>query len=124
MSRLSARNDPATGGPLGFLVLVLVFCPVLVTSSEAPIANHVSLIRIDVEGYELPVLQAALDTIRGWQPAIIVEMLAGEVYEQASPELREPVEAIRGLLGGLGHERISISGEGGCDYLALYKRDR
>lgn len=85
--------------------------------------RNVSLIKIDVEGYELAVLQGAVETIRAWHPAIVVEILAGEIYEQAPAELRAHVEATRELFDQLGYELIRISCEGGCDYLGLYMGD-
>jgi FkbM family methyltransferase len=39
-----------------------------------PHAINIDLIKIDVEGYELPVLRGATETIKRWKPVILLEL--------------------------------------------------
>src|SRR5262249_27695046 len=52
--------------------------------------NNVSLIKIDVEGYEMEVLKGAMETIKRNKPVLIVEIFF-------SPELNKRLEEIQSL---------------------------
>jgi len=86
--------------------------------------SNVSMIKIDVEGFQIPVLLGGLQTIRTWHPAIIIEILGGNRYEQLLPRFQKDVDTTRQILEQLGYELTLISCEGGCDYLALYKGEK
>ena len=79
--------------------------------------HNVSLIKIDVEEYEGPVLMGAMETIRAWHPAIIVEILGTTVYDQAPYETRRSIDRTRQLFKELDYDLTYISG---ADYLGLY----
>lgn len=53
--------------------------------------DRVSLLKIDVEGYENEVLAGAGDTIRRNRPVILLEIMGGEDYETASVDVRERI---------------------------------
>lgn len=67
--------------------------------------SNISLIKIDVEGYEIEALKGAKETIKRNKPVIIVEVFGG-------PEQEEKLNFIRSL----GYE---ISHLGGEDYLCI-----
>ena len=55
--------------------------------------KRVSLLKIDVERYENEALDGAMDTIRRNRPAILIEIMGGEDYETASPDVRDRIHA-------------------------------
>jgi FkbM family methyltransferase len=83
--------------------------------------KNVSLIKIDVEEYEGPVLLGAVQTIRAWRPAIVVEILGTDIYDRLSPAQRASIDRTRRLLEELDYELDLISCDGGCDFLALHR---
>ena len=86
--------------------------------------SNVSLIKIDVEGYQIPVLLGAEKTIRTWHPVIIIEILGGNRYEQLLPKFQKDCDKTKEILEQLGYELTLISCLGECDYLALYKGEK
>lgn len=78
--------------------------------------EQVSLIKIDVEGFELPVLDGAEDTIRRNRPVLIVEIMGGYDYETAPPEARLQIDVTRWRIAGLGYKVERVKKQ---DYLAL-----
>ena len=54
--------------------------------------NGVSLIKIDVEGYELEVLKGALQTLERCRPSIILELWSDDQYERMRKETIEWLE--------------------------------
>ena len=53
--------------------------------------EQVSLLKIDVEGYEDQVIEGAIDTIRRNRPVIVLEIAGGHDYATASPAVRERI---------------------------------
>ena len=53
--------------------------------------ERVSLLKIDVEGYENEVVEGAVDTIRRNRPVIILEIAGGQDYATAPPAARERI---------------------------------
>ena len=81
-----------------------------------------SLIKIDVEEYEGPVLLGAMQTIRAWHPVLVIEILGTDIYDRLPPEKRASIDRTRRLLAELDYELGLISCDGGCDFLATYRR--
>jgi FkbM family methyltransferase len=78
--------------------------------------EQVSLIKIDVEGFELPVLDGAEETIRRNRPVLIVEIMGGYDYETAPPDARMQIDVTRWRIAGLGYTVQRVKKQ---DYLAL-----
>lgn len=78
--------------------------------------KHVSLVKIDVEKYEDPVLDGAVATIRANLPVILVEIQGGHPIETATPEFVKRIKATIAKVTGLGYQVKRVLGE---DYLAL-----
>lgn len=80
--------------------------------------EQVSLIKIDVEGFELPVLDGAEETIRRNRPVLVAEILGGYDYETAPPDARMQIDVTRWRIGGLGYSVNRIQKQ---DFLGLPK---
>lgn len=78
--------------------------------------EHVSVIKIDVEGYEDKVLKGASDTIRRNRPVIMIEILGGTPYETASPEAIDQIHSIWKLIEAFDYTVAVLVG---ADYIAL-----
>lgn len=78
--------------------------------------ERVSLLKIDVEGYENEVLTGAADTIRRNRPVIILEIAGGEDYVTAPPDVRERIHVTWRKLEALGY---AVSPVFKHDYVAL-----
>jgi FkbM family methyltransferase len=68
--------------------------------------RDVSFIKIDVEGYGVPMLRGALETIRRWHPVIVIEM--GREWE----------EGAQPLLEGMGYDFRQLRA---VDYIATWQ---
>jgi len=68
--------------------------------------QNVSFIKVDVEGYGVPVLRGASKTIRRWHPVIVIEVSRAELDQGALT-----------ILEGEGYALQPISG---ADYLAVW----
>ena len=86
---------------------------------------NVSLIKIDVEGHENPVLEGAARTIAANRPVVVLEIMGGAAgypgthgpnLPQASPEQLEGIHATWRLLERHGYEVRPIQGH---DYIAF-----
>jgi FkbM family methyltransferase len=64
---------------------------------------RISLLKIDVEGHELKCLQGAMQLIRRWHPALLVEV-------NGDPDEREGAGALFELLNHLGYQAYVRSG--------------
>jgi FkbM family methyltransferase len=65
--------------------------------------KNVSVIKIDVEGFEDAVLDGAHDTIRRTRPVLIVEIQGGNDYDTASSEIRAKIDATKRKIAELGY---------------------
>ena len=78
--------------------------------------ERVSLLKIDVEGYENEVIEGAVDTIRRNRPVIVLEIAGGEDYATAPPAARERIHGTWRRLEALGYTVTPVSGH---DYVAI-----
>ena len=78
--------------------------------------ERVSLLKIDVEGYENEVIDGAVDTIRRNRPVIVLEIAGGEDYATAAPDVRERIHVTWRRLEALGYTVTPVFKH---DYLAL-----
>ena len=78
--------------------------------------REVSLIKIDVEGFEDQVLDGAARTLRRERPVVVIEIQGGSRYETATPEIRARIDDTRAKLERLGYR---VTGLRNHDYLAL-----
>lgn len=77
--------------------------------------NDVSLIKIDVERYELHVFKGAVETIKRNKPVIIFELLAGNDYLNCEPEIKAQFDYVLNFVRDLGYRVNLIFGS---DYIA------
>jgi FkbM family methyltransferase len=81
--------------------------------------SNVSLIKIDVEGYEGHVLDGSEKTIRTWRPAIIIEIKGGEHdLDKLPPKDRKHVSMVLGRLETWGYT-AKRTVDDWLDYLAV-----
>lgn len=78
--------------------------------------NNVSLIKMDVETYELNVLKGARETLLRNKPVLIFEILGGYDLDNCTGEIKEKYDSIINFLTHLGYQVIRIHGN---DFLAL-----
>jgi FkbM family methyltransferase len=78
--------------------------------------ERVSLIKIDAEHYENEILDGAVDTIRRNRPVILIEIMGGQNYQTASPDVRERIHATWKKLERLGYTVTPVFNH---DYIAL-----
>lgn len=80
--------------------------------------RNVSFIKIDVEGYEDPVLRGAAETIRYNHPVIVLEIQGGENHDDPTPQLRRKIRETIGILKSYGY---TVRRTYEWDYLAIYE---
>ena len=81
--------------------------------------TNVSLIKIDVEGMEIEVLEGAKNTILENKPVILVEIYGGVLPETGTPEQKAEIEKRVKYVEGLGYKVTRLLNF--WDYLALPK---
>ena len=81
--------------------------------------DHIDFIKIDVEGWELPVAQGGLETLRRLRPMLLVELMEypTDFHDRAKPDYRELLK----LMAGLGYQHHVVDDHGqvvpGTSYL-------
>ena len=81
--------------------------------------RNLSLLKIDVEGFEDNVLDGARETIARNRPVIVIEIQGDFAYVTAPPPIRQRIERTMRKLEDLGYSLQLIKG---ADYLALPTR--
>jgi FkbM family methyltransferase len=79
--------------------------------------SNVSMLKIDVEGFEDAVLDGAKETIERSKPVILIEILGGHRYATATSEQRARIDGTRRRLKALGYRVEQVSAH---DYLAIH----
>jgi FkbM family methyltransferase len=79
--------------------------------------RDVSLIKIDVEGFEDPVLDGARATIRKYHPFLVVEIQAPWDPATAPPEIQAKIAATKARIEAMGYE-VAHYGDAPWDYFA------
>ncbi len=80
--------------------------------------SNISLMKIDVEGFEDQVLLGAKETILRNKPVILIEIMGGQIYETASVEIKERIDHTISILESFGYRVENIQTH---DYLATFK---
>ena len=72
--------------------------------------GQVDFIKIDVEGWELPVAQGGLGTLRRFRPMLLVELMEhpSDFHDRAKPDHREFLQ----LMDGLGYQHYVVDDDG------------
>lgn len=81
-------------------------------------ASNVSLMKIDVEGFEDEVLFGARKTIAANRPIIVIELMGGYIYESAPEWVRNRVDKSKKILNEMGYTVYPIL-PSVYDYLAI-----
>ena len=79
--------------------------------------QNVSLLKIDVEGFEDAVLAGSADTIRANRPVILIEILGGVDSAAATPAQRARIDATIATIEAFGYRVEALPGE------SLWRRD-
>ena len=95
--------NPATGGNEGGTGVGLGGDRAELRALDGFGFERVSLLKIDVEGYENEVLEGAVDTIRRNRPVVVIEIAGGEDYATAPPDVRKRIHGTWGRLEALGY---------------------
>jgi FkbM family methyltransferase len=80
--------------------------------------KNVSFLKVDVEGFEIPVIRGATKLIKRERPVILVEILGGVDLDNATAEQKGKIKETQDLIQALGYivKRVDY-----YDYLALPK---
>lgn len=82
--------------------------------------QNVSLMKVDVEGFELEVLKGARETIARWHPAIIIEITGFFQYRQLDANGRALIDGIVGFFKQQGYRLDFIEHAGEPHFIARY----
>lgn len=66
--------------------------------------EDVTLIKIDTEGQEKNVILGAVDTIKKYKPAMVVEIQGGCTYSSATPEQKQNIDECINLIKSLNYK--------------------
>jgi FkbM family methyltransferase len=83
--------------------------------------KNISLMKIDVEGYEDQLIAGATRTLAQQLPTLVIEIQGGHVYNTASAKVRRQIDGTRAALERLGYEVQHIETH---DYLATARAGR
>lgn len=78
--------------------------------------NNVSLIKMDVESYEIPVLHGAMETLMLNKPVVIFEILGNHNLDACEGEIKRQYEYILNFFSSIGYDVQRIWGN---DFIAL-----
>lgn len=78
--------------------------------------NNVSLIKMDVESYEIPVLHGAMETLMLNKPVVIFEILGNHDLDKCEDEIKNRYHYILNFFGSIGYDVQRIWGN---DFIAL-----
>ncbi len=70
--------------------------------------RNVSLIKIDVEGFERYVIDGARRTIKKYHPVLIMEIGGGVIYEKARPAIKARIDRVKNEIIKLGYFLIKL----------------
>jgi FkbM family methyltransferase len=108
--------EPDTGGNEGGLAVGRGGDHVELRTVDSFRFTNVSLIKIDVEGYEDHVLRGATRTITSQRPVLIIEILGGTDYAEATLEQRAAIDRTQARIRRLGYTVTRVSMH---DYLGV-----
>ena len=93
-------------------------------SIDSFVFSNVSMMKIDVEGYELPVLKGARRTIRKWHPAILIEIPGFYHYKTLPAKQKEQIDGVRSFFEQNGYRLRFAYDAGEPHFFALYKQNQ
>jgi len=108
--------DADTGGNEGGIAVGLGGDRVELRTVDSFQFTNVSLIKIDAEGYEDHVLNGAVRTITSQRPVLIVEIMGGTDYAEATLEERAAIDRTQARMRRLGYTVTRVSMH---DYLGV-----
>ena len=82
--------------------------------------SNVSIMKIDVEGFELEVLKGAVETIATWHPAIVIEITGFYQYDRMPPNGKKLVDDVLAFFERMNYEFKFIEYAGEPHFLALH----
>jgi len=93
-------------------------------SIDSFVFSNVSMMKIDVEGYELPVLKGAKRTIQKWHPAILIEIPGFYHSKTLPPNQKEQIDGVRSFFEQNGYRLRFAYDAGEPHFLALHKQNQ